>query len=258
MRLRVRCTLSVPTIKLLCLDAGNTVVFLDHARVARIVGRGLPAVQLIVAEGAGKRSMETGDIVVVDWSGAAVPGWGQWGRVAATMLAHAGVERGEIAACLEALRESHTELNLWSRVPEGLREALLDLRKTGVKVGIVSNSEGTLEKLFARLGILDAFDFVLDSAVVGVEKPDPRIFYMALERTKISADRALHVGDVFAMDVVGARAAGVNAALIDPFGHYEGLHADVPRVESIPSLAKSLLVAPGPTYLRLITKKEQS
>lgn len=181
-----------------------------------------------------------------------------WGRGMATMLDDAGIDRSRIPALLDALRQAHLDFNLWSKVPEGLRESVLALRKTGVKVVIVSNSEGSLEKLFDRLGILDAFDFVLDSAIVGIEKPDPGIFRIALDRTGIPADRALHVGDVYAMDVVGARAAGVHPALIDPAGHYSGRHDDVPRVESVKELAESLVVVPGPTYLQLTTKKVQS
>ncbi len=240
--------------ELLCLDAGNTVVFLDHARVAKILGRGASAERLVVAEGKMKRRLESGDVASVAWSGADLPGWGQWGRTVATMLDELAIH--DVADCLEALRAAHVELNLWSKVPDGLRDALLDLRRTGVKVVIVSNSEGTLEKLLGRLGILDAFDFVLDSAVVGVEKPDPRIFHIALERSKVAADHALHVGDVYAMDVVGARQAGLHAALIDPFGHYTDLHPDVPRIESVPALAKSLTLAPHPTYLELVAKKK--
>jgi putative hydrolase of the HAD superfamily len=243
-------------IQLLCLDAGGTVVFLDHERVARIVGVSSDA--LARAEGVMKRKLETGEVISVEWSGSVVPGFAQWGKGMATMLDDAGIARAEIPRLLEALRAAHLELNLWSRVPEGLKEAVVELRETGVKVGIVSNSEGSLDKLLARLGILEAFDFVLDSAVVGVEKPDPGIFRIALDRTKIAPDRALHVGDVYAMDVVGARAAGVHPALIDPLGHYSGRHGDVPRVESVSALAKSLVVAPGPTYLQLTAKKVQS
>lgn len=243
-------------IELLCLDAGGTVVFLDHERVAKIVG--ISGDALARAEGVMKRKLETGEVISVEWSGSTLPGFAQWGKGMATMLADTGVPRSEIPSMLDALRSAHLELNLWSKVPSGLKESVHDLRKTGVKVVIVSNSEGSLEKLLAHLGILDAFDFVLDSGVVGIEKPDPRIFHIALERTKIQPDRALHLGDVYAMDVVGARAAGIHAALIDPASHYEGRHDDVPRVESVEALAKSLVVAPGPTYFRLIAKKVQS
>lgn len=230
-------------VELLCLDAGNVVVFLDHARVARVVarlGHSVETAALVAAEGEGKRALEHGTALRVAWSGAAAPGWSQWGAVAATMLAKAGVPEAALAEILEVLKAEHTELNLWSRVPEGLLKALSELRATGVKVVVVSNSEGTLAELFARLGIMAAFDAVLDSAVVGVEKPDPRIFAIASERAGVPASRALHLGDTFATDVVGARRAGVRVALIDPFGHYEGQHPDVPRARGAVEVARAL------------------
>jgi HAD superfamily hydrolase (TIGR01509 family) len=230
-------------VELLCLDAGNTVVFLDHARVARVVerlGHEVAVDALVRCEGEGKRAIEHGTQVRVAWSGAEVPGWAQWGGVAATMLARAGVPERALAEILEVLKAEHVELNLWSRVPEGLTDALGRVRAAGVKVAIVSNSEGTLDKLFERLGIASAFDFVIDSAVVGVEKPDPRIFAIALDRAGVTAARALHLGDTFATDVLGARRAGLRVALIDPFGHYVGLHPDVPRVSGAVEVARTL------------------
>jgi putative hydrolase of the HAD superfamily len=97
-----------------------------------------------------------------------------------------------------------------------------------------------LEGLFRDLGILGHFDHVIDSGIVGVEKPDPRIFRIALDRFGIPASRALHLGDFFASDVLGARAAGIRHALIDPFGHYEGEHADVPRVPGATEVARAI------------------
>lgn len=230
-------------VELLCLDAGNVVVFLDHARVARValrLGHRVEADALVACEGEGKRALERGTTVRVAWSAAEIPGWAQWGGVAATMLSRAGVPERALAEILEVLKAEHTELNLWSRVPEGLADALARLRATGAKVAIVSNSEGSLESLFARLGILGAFDFVLDSAIVGVEKPDPRIFAIATERAGVPAARALHLGDTFATDVLGARRAGLRVALVDPFGHYEGMHSDVPRVRGAVEVAHAL------------------
>jgi putative hydrolase of the HAD superfamily len=100
-----------------------------------------------------------------------------------------------------------------------------------------------LERLFGDLGILDHFDLVVDSGNVGVEKPDPRIFRVAFDRFGVGADDALHLGDVFATDVLGARAAGCRHALIDPYGHYEGRHLDVPRVPGAVEVARVLAAA---------------
>ena len=73
---------------------------------------------------------------------------------------------------------------------------------------------------------------ILDSDVVGVAKPDPRIFEMALERLGVPAARAIHVGDTPAADVDGACAAGVRPVLIDPYD----FHAQL-EVDRVPSLA---------------------
>jgi putative hydrolase of the HAD superfamily len=115
------------------------------------------------------------------------------------------------------------------------------VRARGVHVAIVSNSEGMLEPLFAKLGILRHFDAVLDSGKLGVEKPDPRIFEAALARFGVPASRSLHLGDTYATDVLGARAAGLRTALIDPHGHYEGRHPDVPRVAGVVEVAQAIL-----------------
>jgi len=121
------------------------------------------------------------------------------------------------------------------------------LRNSGVKVAIVSNSEGMLESLFATLGILECFDTVVDSAKVGVEKPNPRIFAIACERTGTTPARSLHLGDTFATDIVGARNAGMRCALIDPFGHYDGLLEDVPRAVGVVAVSEEILRARSQT-----------
>ena len=130
--------------------------------------------------------------------------------------------------------------DLGSTVPEGLGDALEAFRATGGRVAIVSNSEGMLASLFAKLGIARHFDLVADSGLLGVEKPDPRIFEHVLRELGVSAGAALHLGDVFATDVLGARAAGIRTALIDPFGHYAGRHPDVARVEGAAEVARAL------------------
>jgi len=231
-------------VDLLCLDAGNTVIFLDHGRLARIASRhglaGALAATMIEKEGEAKRLAETGGLLDVDWAFRGEPGAPAWGRMVGTIVHLAGLPRERVGALLgEAWRE-HTKLNLWSLVPEGLGAALDAMRALGVKVAIISNSEGMLERLFTDLGILGHFDAVVDSGKVGVEKPDPKIFRIALERFGVAPERALHLGDVFATDVLGARAAGIRHALIDPYGHYAGRHAEVPRVPGAVEVAREI------------------
>jgi putative hydrolase of the HAD superfamily len=161
----------------------------------------------------------------------------------ATTLHRAGLPVAQIPPVLEALWEEHRERNFWSLVPPGTKRALDRVRVLGVRVAVVSNSEGMLANLFDDLGLTSAFDLVLDSGVVGIEKPDVRIFRLALDRFEVPPERTLHLGDTFATDVVGARAARIRVALVDPFGHFEHQHHDVPRVPGAPEVAEAIAEA---------------
>jgi putative hydrolase of the HAD superfamily len=237
----------VRDVDLLCLDAGNTVIFLDHARLADLaaaLGYVTTAEVLVRAEGEAKRRAETGDMVDVPWTFRDRPGAAGWGKMVATIALLAGFPEARLTALLDHVWPVHEAKNLWCRVPDGLGPALDAIRARGVKVAIISNSEGMLDRLFTELGIVGHFDLVVDSGKLGVEKPDPRIFQVALDHFAVPPGRALHLGDVFATDVLGARAAGIRHALIDPFGHYEGRHLDVPRVPGVVAVAQAILDAP--------------
>lgn len=234
----------VAGVDLLCLDAGNTVIFLDHARLADLIREAVAFVVaaevLVRTEGEAKRLAESGELHACTWSHVERPGALAWGKMVGTIALRAGVPPEEIPTLLDVAWRRHEEKNLWCKVPEGLGAALDDVRARGVKVAIISNSEGMLDRLFRDLGVLDHFDLVVDSGKVGVEKPDPRIFGVAFDHFGLGPERTLHLGDVFATDVLGARAAGCRHALIDPFGHYEGRHADVPRVPGAVEVARAI------------------
>jgi putative hydrolase of the HAD superfamily len=231
-------------VELLSLDAGNTVIFLDHARletIARGLGHDVRAAKLIETEGKAKRGLGgDGETLEIEWAHAKAPGARGWGIVMATMFDAAGVAKSELPKLLDVLWASHVDHNLYSKVPEGFVQAMKDVRAKGVKVAIVSNSEGMLDRLFDKLGILSCFDTVVDSAKVGVEKPDARIFEIACERTGTTPAHALHLGDTMATDIVGARNAKMRYAMIDPFGHYAGMYPDVPRAEGAVEVAREI------------------
>ncbi|MBX3197894.1 MAG: HAD-IA family hydrolase [Labilithrix sp.] len=234
----------VAGVELLCLDAGNTVIFLDHARLADIIrestGVVVSADALVRVEGEAKRLAETDELHDAAWSERARPGAVAWGRMVGTIALRAGVAAEAVPSLLAHAWREHERRNLWSKVPEGLGAALDAMRARGPRVAIISNSEGMLDRLFRELGVLEHFDLVVDSGKVGFEKPDPRIFRVAFERFGVGPDRALHLGDIFATDVLGARAAGCRHALIDPFGHYAGRHPDVPRVPGAACVARAI------------------
>ena len=121
---------------------------------------------------------------------------------------------------------------LWNRRLPGRREALERIRALGYRMAVVSNSDGTMRQTVSRIGFAHLFDF---------EKPDPRIFEVALETIGARPERTVHVGDLYAADVVGARAAGVHAVLLDPWADWPDV--DCPKVADLTELAALL---PGP------------
>ena len=136
---------------------------------------------------------------------------------------------------LEALREYHAAHNLWEHVEPDVVPALESLRTRGLRIVVVSNANGRLRHLFDRLDLSRWFDVVLDSHEWGVEKPDPRLFEVALERSGASRERTVHVGDLYHVDVAGARRAGLaHAVLFDAAGLYPD--ADCPRVSRLSQL----------------------
>jgi putative hydrolase of the HAD superfamily len=123
-------------------------------------------------------------------------------------------------------------------VPAGLSEALDRAAQSGIRLGVVSNSEGHLAALFDRLDLSRHFEHVVDSAPEGVRKPDPEIFRRALVRFGVDAAQALYAGDIPQVDVDGARAAGMEAVLIDPLNHYSE-YTSAPRLTSVVELLSS-------------------
>ena len=119
---------------------------------------------------------------------------------------------------------------------------LEDLDAVGTPLYAITNwAEDTFEETRARFDFLGRFRDIVVSGRERLIKPDPRIFAFALDRFGVSPARALHLGDVFATDVLGARAAGIRCGLIDPFGHYDGAHPDVPRVPGAVEVARAIL-----------------
>ena len=105
----------------------------------------------------------------------------------------------------------------WEVAP-GTRPMLAELKRRGLKLAVISNWDQRLPLLLERLELADAFDSFAISALVGVEKPHPRIFETALAALGVAAEQALHVGDSRRDDVEGAQGVGMQALLLAPGG----------------------------------------
>lgn len=106
--------------------------------------------------------------------------------------------------------------NLWRKPVAGMFELVADLAAAGITLGIISNSEGKIAELVRELGIAEHFDVIADSGVIGIEKPDPRIFQFAAERLGVPTEALIHVGDAWEADVVGALGVGARAVWFAP------------------------------------------
>lgn len=139
-------------------------------------------------------------------------------------------------------------LSLWNIVDEDSRAAVCALKERGVRVAVISNADGVVEQLLLSHGWEDYFEFVVDSALVGASKPDPRIFEIALNRMGVDAAEAAYVGDIPAIDVRGAARAGMRPVLYDPHGSYHGalseltasVGTDVLLIKTMSELTRSL------------------
>jgi HAD superfamily hydrolase (TIGR01509 family) len=218
------------------LDAGGVLLYPNWWRVSSALaarGVAVSADALKLADPAARRELD--DRHVIGGTTDATRGWLFFDLV----LAHAGIPRSEATgAALAELHKYHTASNLWEYVPPDVVPALRALRARGLLLVVVSNANGTLRAHMDRLGLAERFDCVLDSADEGVEKPDPRFFEIALERSGARRETTIHVGDLYHVDVIGARSAGLRAVLLDEANLRPD--ADCPRVRSLDGLVQTI------------------
>jgi len=133
----------------------------------------------------------------------------------------------------DALVENTQKSANWDQILPGTRDALERLRQQ-YAIAVISNADGKIDVVLRRCGIGDCFASITDSGNVGHEKPHPAIFAAALQEMKADPAESLYVGDVYSVDYVGARNAGMQAVLMDVAGAYRG--QEFPRVESLTEL----------------------
>jgi putative hydrolase of the HAD superfamily len=140
---------------------------------------------------------------------------------------------GENSNLLGLLVENTQNSGNWDQIRPGTLETLLRISKQ-FRIAVISNADGGIQKILSRCGIADCFESITDSGIVGVEKPRREIFESALTAMKTRPEESLYVGDMYAVDYVGAQNAGIDSVLLDVAGAYR--ERDVPRVESLAQL----------------------
>lgn len=214
-------------------DAGNTLLGLDVERMAPAVSA---ALDLTITPETLRRASPRASLAMEEGKSTDAERAVRYLRL---LFEYAGAPMARMPEIETVLWRLHREKNLWSGVDPSTPAALDRLREAGYALGVVSNSDGRVQQALADVGLGRFFAVVVDSRLVGFEKPDPRIFTPALAALGVTPGESLYVGDLYEVDVVGARRAGMAAVLLDP----AGLHAsrDVPTAPDVAAVADRLL-----------------
>jgi HAD superfamily hydrolase (TIGR01509 family) len=212
-------------------DAGNTLLFPDTERtLAPLIARGIRPTedQLRTAERAVREYRD-------HHTGSSNPNHSYWNVYFDQLFSTLGLA-SDPDLQQELIASSHRSTN-WRRILPGTRDTLLGLKQQ-YRLAVISNSDGGIQDALSAAGIADCFECIVDSAHVGVEKPDPAIFRAGFDALQVNPGESLYIGDVYAIDVLGARSVGMRAILIDPFRVCD--HQDCPRISSLSELPELL------------------
>jgi putative hydrolase of the HAD superfamily len=228
------------------LDAGGVLVFPQPDLLLPPLRAAGVSADVAALERAHYRAMAIQDVATAE------PAAGTWWReYLIGYLAACGVADGRCGDLATEVAEA-TRGRAWTHVGTGALAGLRALAALGLPMGVVSNSDGTVQAELRRLAVCSVPDgteqvgegiqvgVVVDSAVVGVAKPDPAIFRIALDALGVPpAASVLHVGDSVRYDVAGALAAGLQPVHLDPFGYCPAPDGH-PHVTSLAMLAERL------------------
>ncbi len=210
-------------------DVGNTLTYVDLEVVLRpLTKRGVKAseAQYRTASILARRAMDR----VCASGQQANPDAQYWKLFLDGFLESVGVRDPEIVK--EMAFEWRSARN-WTRMAEGTTDVLDRLAKR-YELGVISNSDGTMDRLLKTVGLSRYFRAIVDSGTVGHQKPSPEIFRLALDAMGAEPEESVYVGDIYSVDYLGAKGAGMNAVLIDELGTYDGL--DLPRIGKLAEL----------------------
>lgn len=236
------------SIRAILFDAGNTLIFPRLDLIAPVLSRlGYSATveDFYQAERIGKRQLD-------DWlwpllRSGETPRKADYYYWTEYLRALAGIARvpteKQVDVMLE-VAEGFKQISIWSRIFPETSSYLESLRRRGYRLGVISNSLGLIEAQLHGVNLAGHFEFIIDSHLVGVEKPHPEIFRMALERCGHEPEETIFVGDLYSTDVGGAENAGLKGVLIDGVGAYP--QARSPRINSLPELDRILASWEGP------------
>ncbi len=216
-------------IRTIFFDAGNTLIFPDYFVIQKVLREfGIKATVAKI------RHAEYEALAASQKA----KGTQSWNVYFSIWLKMAGAKEENVKEIYARLWEKHRQKNLWSLVEESAVETLAELKKRQYKLGVISNSDGGIEKLLTDCGLAKYFDAIVDSSVFGIRKPDVKIFEFALQEIKADPVESLFVGDSHEIDVLGAENAGLAAVLHDPLKKND--HFECTKINELSELLRLL------------------
>ena len=161
-------------------------------------------------------------------------------RYQKTVLTEAGISASEelLSKIMKRLRESYAKMTFV--LFDDVLPILKTLKEQKFILGLLTNIHRGIEPVCQKLGVAPYLDFTVTSGEAGADKPQPPIFMLALERAGVTPSEAVHVGDQYKLDIVGARGMGIAPILIDRSDSYPEVD-DCPRIQSLTELAGHIL-----------------
>jgi putative hydrolase of the HAD superfamily len=209
----------MPRLRAVFFDAGNTLLRMNYPVIAEhLTGRGRRVSAEQVEEAELRARVRLDPLLA---PGASTESRDTVGRYLRFLLEHLGItDEVEIEAIARWRRGYNLPVGLWNQADPSALGALRRVKAAGLIAGVISNSNGSVRSILEETGLAAHLDFVIDSSVVGVEKPDPRIFQLGLSEAAVASAEAVYVGDLYSVDVLGARGAGLDGVLLDPRGYW--------------------------------------
>jgi putative hydrolase of the HAD superfamily len=237
----------VRSLRAVFFDAGNTLLRMNYAVIAvELLGHGVRVSALDVqrAEWRARVRLDT-ELAARPIRHASTESVGSGDLYSRLILAELGIGNSGVIEAVTAWRRAYNRpAGLWNTAEPDAEAALRLVREAGLGAAVISNSNGSVRGVLDSLDLGRHLDFVVDSSEVGVEKPDARIFQLALQQAGLGAGEAVYVGDLYSVDVLGARGAGLTAVLLDPGAGWGA--RDCPTAPDVLAAVRLILDEAGP------------
>ncbi len=226
-------------IKTIFFDVGNTLLFPNRERIHQPLAR-----RGITADPEHLRDLECRTKNKFDgmMATSGTTDHGFWWMFYSQLLSELQIDDNPLRDQLVAsIRQSAN----WDIIRPGTRERLDEIAEC-YELAVISNADGEIEDVLTRCGIARCFRTVTDSGLVGLEKPHPEIFRLALKSMNAIPQESLYVGDVYSVDYLGATGAGMQAVLMDVPGAYRDRDAkSVKDLVELQSVLEEFAAHPG-------------